>query len=397
MKRLFIICYVFALHISMFSQIYKVPYKGFLVDQMPTYILAQYHLDVDGIYNLMKDEDGYEITYDDYKKYTEGWEHFFCYDKKKDYYYFYTDNTVGFIHPIQSNHVKRIKTILKDNGVKEIESADCKITVTRIIDEIIKSYNAKNDSIAENKNNIEMQTAKLKEEYRKSHNWHKLSLDKPISFLCGYCKDFHKENNFYVLSINNDTIYYTLEKEDFSMLGYKLSLIHYTNVSTHFSNNNVYNYYVDIWKDSLDQYNSLTNIDADKINIFRYGKFINDIRMHAPNGFISNWGWNLNYADGIEPYFSYYNTSEKTIKYVDFYFSMYNAVGDKCYLKYDNSYIGKIRGVGPIEPMDSGVWNWDRATHYTSGDATDMRIVKIVLTYMDNTKLTLSGKSIIYR
>ena len=98
----------------------------------------------------------------------------------------------------------------------------------------------------------------------------------------------------------------------------------------------------------------------------------------------------------MEPYFSFYNTSEKTIKYVDFYFSVFNAVGDKCYLKYDKSYIGNVRGVGPVEPFYAGSWNWERATHYTSGDASEMRIVKLVITYMDGTVKTIPRDAIVY-
>lgn len=44
----------------------------------------------------------------------------------------------------------------------------------------------------------------------------------------------------------------------------------------------------------------------------------------------------------------------------------------------------------------SGWWNWDRATHYTSGDASEMRIVKLVIIYMDGTIKTLPNSFIIY-
>lgn len=58
--------------------------------------------------------------------------------------------------------------------------------------------------------------------------------------------------------------------------------------------------------------------------------------------------------------------------------------------------MGNVRGVGPVEPFDSGSWAWDRATHYTSADASEMRIVKMVITYMDGTKKTIPNSSIIY-
>ena len=111
---------------------------------------------------------------------------------------------------------------------------------------------------------------------------------------------------------------------------------------------------------------------------------------------MQKWGWELNSAQGIEPFFTFFNSSKKTIKYIDFYFSVYNAVGDKCYLKYERSYVGNVRGVGPVEPFEAGSWNWDRATHYTSGDASEMRVVKVVITYMDKTVKTLTGNSLIF-
>jgi hypothetical protein len=73
---------------------------------------------------------------------------------------------------------------------------------------------------------------------------------------------------------------------------------------------------------------------------------------------------------------------------------LYNDVGDKCFLKYNKSYTGSVRGVGPVETDRSASWNWDRATHYTSADASEMRIVKIVITYMDKTVKTLTGNAI---
>jgi len=78
------------------------------------------------------------------------------------------------------------------------------------------------------------------------------------------------------------------------------------------------------------------------------------------------------------------------------HFSIYNPVGDKCYLRYENSYVGSVRGVGPVEPFESGSWNWERVTHYTSSDASNMKIVKLVITYMDGTTKTIPSNAIIY-
>jgi len=146
----------------------------------------------------------------------------------------------------------------------------------------------------------------------------------------------------------------------------------------------------------LQHSHNFSNQSAAIFNIIQYNEFKDKVNKAAPNGFMQKWGWELNSAQGIEPFFCYFNSSKKTIKYADFYFSVFNAVGDKCYLKYERSYIGNVRGVGPVEPFEAGSWNWDRATHYTSGDASEMRIVKLVITYMDGTTKTIPNSSIIY-
>ena len=180
------------------------------------------------------------------------------------------------------------------------------------------------------------------------------------------------------------------------MLGKSLVGIHYAEINDVLKQNKKFKEYLEIWHDSLALHNEFTNDGAKTINLHTYIGFKSDILKEAPYGYVGNWGWNLNSADGVEPYFSFYNTSEKTIKYVDFYFTLYNAVGDKCYLRYNKSYTGNVRGVGPVEPGSSGSWEWDRATHYTSADASEMKITKIVITFMDKTVKTLVGNAIKY-
>lgn len=153
--------------------------------------------------------------------------------------------------------------------------------------------------------------------------------------------------------------------------------------------------YFEAYHDSL-TYGVFNMSDAQIINHKGIKDYITALKKAAPVGFIHRWGWRLNSADGIEINYSFFNTSNKTIKYIDFYFSVYNAVGDRCYLKYNKSYIGNVRGVGPVEQFESGSWNWDRATHYTSADASEMRIIKLVITYMDGTIKTIPKDSIIY-
>lgn len=268
-------------------------------------------------------------------------------------------------------------------------------------------YERKNDSIAEIKRaerekfvkdstETALRKAKEREEYRKSHDWRNLSMSKTYGLKCEFCDKIHYKKDYRVMFINTDTIYYLLDKPDINYLGINLVAIHYSTFTRDFKNDKKFKEYINIWQDSIANNNNFNNQNAIIFNFIQYNEFKGKVYSVAPNGFMQKWGWQLNSAQGIEPYFSFYNSSKKTIKYVDLYFSVYNAVGDKCYLKYDRSYIGKIRGVGPVEPFEAGAWNWDRATHYTSGDASEMRIVKLVITYMDGTTKTLPNSSIIY-
>ena len=112
-------------------------------------------------------------------------------------------------------------------------------------------------------------------------------------------------------------------------------------------------------------------------------------------GYINDWSWDLNSANGIDFNITYTNTNKKTIKYIDIYFIVKNPVGDICSLRFDRTNTGHLRCVGPIEQYHSGKYSWD-AAYYTSGDASNMYFKKFVITYMDNTKYTLV-KELAYR
>ena len=55
------------------------------------------------------------------------------------------------------------------------------------------------------------------------------------------------------------------------------------------------------------------------------------VREVAPHGYISKNSWSCNSVDGIRPKVEFYNASKKTIKYITFYYTFKNAVGDPCY------------------------------------------------------------------
>ena len=330
---------------------------------------------------------------------------FFCYLEKENCFYFHTDNFIGFYNPLNTSLAKNLTKELKKSNVAKIKSEDVQSVVSEVVREMDNIYVKKNDSIAEVKkverekfvkDSIETAQKKAQEmdEYRRTHDWR--NFDIPQRVWCTECSKLYDKTTLRVISISADSLYYVLPKPDITILGNKYYKIHYCGLTQSLKNDIKFKEYVNIWRDSIANNNKFSSLDANLINIIQYNEFKNKICKEAPYGFIDSWGWNLNTAEGIEPHFTYFNTSMKSIKYVDFYFSVYNAVGDRCYLKYENSYIGSVRGVGPIESFDYGSWKWDRATHYTSADATEMRIIKLVITYMDGTSKTIPEKLIKY-
>lgn len=230
----------------------------------------------------------------------------------------------------------------------------------------------------------EEQLANYKQSYR---NWRRL----PISRLNRNCLFCDRDYSGDVVRLSGDTLF-TIEYVH-GYLGYSYPHTH----AFYIDNTDKYKLrdYLEAYHDSL-TYGVFNMSDAQTINHKGITGYIAALKKNAPIGFIQRWGWHLNSADGIEINYSFFNTSNKTIKYLDLYFSVYNAVGDRCSLRYNKSYVGNVRGVGPVESFEAGTWNWDRATHYTSADASEMKIVKLVITYMDGTTKTIPRDSIVY-
>ena len=401
MKKLLILLMCICSSYKMMGQMFERKKPTLVTIQHRICFYGRYELNKDGLYQYREYNDNV-LRPEEYYKLSDGNERFFAYDKKYNRYYFYTNNIIGYYCPTKLVDTKDFTKRIVDNKVPVVTIEDVpeiKSTGRSYLDKI---YKPKNDSIinikrlAFEKDSIEAVNRKEKEynEYKKKHTWHELDLDNVVSIDCGFCNEKHYERSIYIIALNSDTIYYIHNRPEIEMLGKFCSTLHYGEITNHIKQDMNFKKHMEIWRDSIALHNECSNADARKINLFRYLSFKEDIVKEAPFGFVENWGWKLNAADGVEPYFTYYNTSKKTIKYVDFYFSLYNAVGDKCYLKYCKSYTGSVRGVGPVDSECSGSWTWDRATHYTTADASEMRIVKIVITYMDKTVKTLTGNAI---
>ena len=409
MKNLFITTLLFVLtSIEMLGQSYEthIPKKMIELYSMEVYCCAIYDMGVDGFYSCETYDNPISMEESTYIRTSMGVERFFCYLEEENRFYFHTDNFIGYYIPTNTSCSKFLKKSLKKNNVRKVIMEEVQSVMSDIIKKMDDIYLVKNDSITDAKkierervlkDSIEVAKKKAQEmdEYRRTHEWRKLVNNK-YGLWCATCSKIHNDKNLTVVSINSDTLYYLISKPDITLMGNTYHKIHYSRLSKLFDNDVKLKEYVNMWRDSIANNNTLDNLDAEIINVNNFNKFKDSVCEVAPNGFIDSWGWKLNSADGVEPRFTYFNTSKKTIKYIDLYFSVYNAVGDRCLLKYDNTYVSSIRGVGPVEPFDYGSWEWDRATHYTSGDASKMQILKLVITYMDGTSKTIPEKAIIY-
>lgn len=366
-----------------------------------------YKLGSDGLYHYSEGKDLVLISMKDYKKDIEGTEHFFCYDNKEGKFYYYTNNAIAYYWPQVKWRNNEFLKEMKQNGIKKIKVKDVGTLIDPIMAKMDAFYREKNDSIIAQRKIEEEQRIKdslaaeqrKKEErelYRQNHDWHSLKLKNNTLMYCKFCEDSHFEQDMSVFSLSSDTIYYLRKQPDMASLGQALYSLHFAKIPNGLKTDAGFKDYIAIWQDSIANHNNMSNAEAVALNMHLYVDFRHKLRSIAPVGFIQDWGWDLNTADGIEPHFSFFNTSDKVVKYVEFFFNIYNAVGDKCILRYNNSYTGSVKGVGPVDSFEVGSWNWDRATHYTSGDASEMKITKVIVTYMDGSTKALTGNMIKY-
>ena len=226
-----------------------------------------------------------------------------------------------------------MKKGLKENNVPKVNVDTYSAILLDVIKMKKEEYDKKNKEIYEKqrqhvKDSIDYAKRKNleREEYRKSHDWRDLSMSAFYGLKCDFCNDNHFMKKFRVVSISADTLYYLLDKPDIKYLGTNFWGIHYSALTPDFKKDNSFQEYVRTWQDSIANNNTFSTQDVGIFNAIQYSEFKDKIYAKAPNGFMLKWGWELNSAQGIEPYFSFFNSSRKTIKYIDFYFSILNGL-----------------------------------------------------------------------
>lgn len=324
----------------------------------------------------------------------------YAYDKSTNRLYVKSKHSNNYV--ILKDHA--IKFYKKKDNILKIKNKELEEKINSVNIELREEHNKLNEEIKrdiakkqeEKRIKDSLENVRLNNEmveYRKSNNWKLVPIGGEVLY-CTDCKESIGEKYIWATLIRNDSVYFmTLEK---GFLDLEYTKFHVAKLNSNILNNNDFKKHFKAFKDSLSQNSNLYDYSfVEVLNKGSLHEYVQSLKKKAPYGFISKWGLSLNSAEGIEPYFSFFNMSNKTIKYVDFYFSVFNDVGDRCYLRYDGTYLGKVRGVGPVESYESGSWNWDSAVYYTSPDASEMRIMKLVLTYMDGTTRTIPKAQVI--
>ena len=109
----------------------------------------------------------------------------------------------------------------------------------------------------------------------------------------------------------------------------------------------------------------------------------------APHGFIDDWEFKINTLGCVNPKFVFYNTGEKTIKYITFYVQYKDGAGNLIKDPVSGKSTLTYRGTGPVEYGYSASFDWTDSCPYFIKNYDESKITKVVLEYMDGTKYTL--------
>lgn len=129
---------------------------------------------------------------------------------------------------------------------------------------------------------------------------------------------------------------------------------------------------------------------ADSIaEIQRIDKIKNSIRL------TSYYLSSANSAGGRDVHFNYQNLSDKTIKYLSFKVSFYNAVGDPAFCEIRDRCTFTGRDTGPIKPNGYGSDGyWDCVIY--NYQAKKMELNQIEIEYMDGSTLRIGEGDLKY-
>jgi len=215
--------------------------------------------------------------------------------------------------------------------------------------------------------------------YKKNHQWYTIPT-KNKKIYCDFCeKSIDTHDSLFCYGINNDTLFWAGFEQ--GKLDIEIRHIHAGKIPDALLKDKDFIYHRKIYNDSLTSKIKINIGLASEVNRDHYIDYLHTLKSEAPNGLFFDWGWDKEYSS-IEFNFKYMNTNSNTIKYIEVFFVVTNDVGDV-------RKTGSFRGTGPLEEWESASWNWDHSSYYVAGDATKMNISKVIITYMNGSRVTI--------
>ncbi len=289
------------------------------------------------------------------------------------------------------------KQIKKDKNIPQLKPEELSVLANAVNKKLAEKFELKNknrqkqiddarekakrDSIRKaQEDSLRIVAEKNKEtEYRNTHKWYMIPAKKKYIY-CNLCeKNIECPDSIFCYSITNDTIYWNGNED--GKMGLYIYQIHAGKLPSEFMKDEGFLFHKKVFNDSLTTRIPMTMLYAANHNYNKFVEYLDKLRQKAPNGLFLNWGWDNEYSN-ISFNFEYLNTNKKTIKYIQVFFVVTNAVGDV-------RKTGSFSGTGPVEEWISGSWNWDHSPYYVAGDASNMSINKVIITYTNGTKVTI--------
>lgn len=328
----------------------------------------------------------------------------YAYDKKSQNLYARTSNG-NYVITLNKDYAKLIK---KNKQIPKLSEQEIDRLVNNVNNDLSVIFSAKNDSIslalkrkrekeiadsielvrmkereAERIKQAELAKEQAFEKYRKENIARRIPIDN-TSLYCSVCNNSYSDDYVWAVSIQRDSICFLSKKTE--ALGDEYSEAHVAQIPSSLNADDNFLYHIEAFKDSLTN-DHIDLYDIEDFNAEEKYHHIQRVKKKAPYGFIQDWDWGGEYFVTFS--IRYLNLNPKTIKYIDVYWKITNDVND---LRGS----GHFKGTGPLAQYESASWDWDSSTYFVAGDATNMSITKIILTYMNGSQKILNKSQIQY-
>lgn len=157
------------------------------------------------------------------------------------------------------------------------------------------------------------------------------------------------------------------------------------------SDTNFYTQLMSMTEDKKEAFRNHAFKVMNALNLMEQVKVAKFVKNAVAQGlFIENWSFydESEYTNGTGIKFEVINTANKTIKYISFTLLGLNGVGDPVKGKLGANTI-TVKGVGPIEPHQSGSYDFEYA--WLSDLIQEVKITSVKIQYMDNTFKVISN------